>query len=93
MIVADLSRGPLALKIVPLMVGERKGREDRRKRRIRMVVMGETQRGGCLLSLKDDGQRERGRGKERGRDGQTEVRMLFIYRRDFRGLMLMVMIG
>lgn len=76
------------------MVGKRKGREDRRKRRIRMeVVMGQKQQGGCLLSLKDDGQRERGRGKERGRDGKTEVRMLFIYRRDFRGLMLMVMIG
>lgn len=64
------------------MVRERKGREDRRKRRIRMeVVMGETQQGGCLLSLKDDGQRESVRGREGGReeerDGQMEMRMLF----------------
>lgn len=55
------------------MVRERKGREDRRKRRIRMeVVMGETQQGGCLLSLKDDGQRESARGREEGREGGRE---------------------
>lgn len=43
--------------------------------------MGETQQGGCLLSLKDDGQRESVRGREGGReeerDGQMEMRMLF----------------
>lgn len=52
-----------SLEIELLMVRERKGREDRRKRQIRMeVVMGETQQGGCLLSLKDGD-----RGKESGR--------------------------
>lgn len=30
--------------------------------------MGETQQGGCLLSLKDDGQRESARGREGGRE-------------------------
>lgn len=36
--------------------------------------MGETQQGGCLLSLKDDGQseRKRERERERGRKGRRE---------------------
>lgn len=56
------------------MVRERKGREDRRKRQIRMeVVMGETQQGGCLLSLKDD--------EREGRVRQMEMKMCF--RTDF----------
>ena len=60
------------------MVGERRGREDRRKRRIRpALVMGETQQGAWLLSLKDDGRRERERERERDRDGQMEMRMRF----------------
>lgn len=63
-----------SLEIELLMVRERKGREDRRKRQIRMeVVMGETQQGGCLLSLKDD--------EREGRVRQMEMKMCF--RTDF----------
>lgn len=37
------------------MVREQKGRKDGRKRGIRMeAVIGDTQQGGCLLSLKED---------------------------------------
>ena len=58
------------------MVGERRGREDRRKRRIRpALVMGETQQGAWLLSLKDDGRRE----GQRRADGDEDA----ISRTDF----------
>lgn len=63
-----------SLEIELLMVRERKWREDRRKRQIRMeVVMGEAQQGGCLLSLKDD--------ERDGRVRQMEMKMRF--RTDF----------